>query len=66
MVSSPEKIRMDNIPVIMIWARRFAVPKKNVKPMVRAGAAEKHQPDDPRHDARGHDEPGATRLSDKV
>ena len=32
--NSPEKIRADSIPVISVWARRFSVPKKNVKLIV--------------------------------
>ena len=31
---SPAKIITDRAPVISAWARRFSVPKKNVKPMV--------------------------------
>jgi hypothetical protein len=33
MISIPEKIKIDNAPVIADCARRFSVPKKKVKPM---------------------------------
>jgi hypothetical protein len=31
----PETMRKDRVPVTATWARRFSVPKNNVKPIVR-------------------------------
>src|SRR5579863_468782 len=58
MISSPEKIKIDNAPVIGA--------KKEGETDDHNGAAEESQPEDLGNDTGGHGEPVATRLSDAV
>jgi hypothetical protein len=57
---------MDNAAVIIVWARRFSVPKKSVNPMVRMAPVNSTNHKIPGTMPEAYDEPSPSRLGNQV